>query len=140
MQYTKNRTIKSGVRYKCSFWRSAKGQCNAALNVKFDGRIVQYGVHGPSCFLKNGLNVDKHYGVNGCDCRGSMKQFVTERCVLPQHQMKSVQQVWEAAMEKYRASHGEAFSGLTKSEVKKLVYNTCNETFGSAAVSQVETQ
>ncbi len=43
-------------------------------------------------------------------------------------------------MEKYRASHGEAFSGLTKSEVKKLVYNTRNETFGSAAVSQVETQ
>ncbi len=54
--------------------------------------------------------------------------------------MESVEQIWKASMEKYWELHGDAFSRLTKTEMKKLMYNTHNETFETAAVFQVETQ
>jgi hypothetical protein len=72
------------------------------------------------------------------DCRDAMHQFVEERCTSDEYKSVHPEVIWQDTCSHFQLFAGKNYIGLTKNQVKKLVYNTRNRTFGDNVISKVE--
>ena len=138
-QLSLQKEIKNGHRYTCAWRKSQKG-CTFAAKVMNDGRVFKSGEHQPGCHRKNGKRTEKQVGVDPTDCRDDMHQFVSERCMHPDHLHETSNRIWADTVDHFRESHGETFQGMSKKQVLSLVNNTRQNSLGGNAVSKAEAQ
>jgi hypothetical protein len=72
------------------------------------------------------------------DLRVQMKQFVEARATHEEHHGDTPEQIWAATVKHFREIAGQNFTGMTKAEVKKLVYNSRKRVNGGDAISKIE--
>ncbi len=141
-QYTFHKFLSKGwIRMKCSFHRnSACKNCNAFIKVlqNDDGTeaIISGGEHVPACITKNSGPAQHHDQAK--DCTEVMKDFVEKRATSNDHHTDLPNKIWNDTVAHFRSIMGLNFQGMTKSQVRSLVYNVRERSFGGDVVSKVE--
>ena len=126
---------------KCSFHcNSACKSCNAFIKVLQNDdvteAIVSGGEHVPACITKNSGPAQHHNQAK--DCTEVMKDFVEKRATSNDHHTDLPNKIWNDTVAHFRSIMGPNFQGMTKSQVRSLVYNVRERSFGGDVVSKVE--
>eukprot|EP00804_Cyclotella_cryptica_P019805 CCRYP_009698-RA/>CCRYP_009698-RA protein AED:0.16 eAED:0.16 QI:838/1/1/1/0/0/5/278/686 len=148
MSYTFHKMLSNGwQRFKCSCFRAkdVAGLCNAYLKVlpkDDEDHIVRGGNHAPACLKHNSHKVLVNAEIvdKAQDVQDAMYQFVEERCTSIDHRSDSLEVIWNDTCKHFREIAGKNYIGMTKSQVRKLVYNAGDRCFGGDVISKVEAQ
>ena len=144
MAYTFHKHLSHGGQwFICSCFRAKdiKGKCTAYLKVytnKAEEEIELVGDHAPGCFHKNVIRMEVLPKAE--DYTNAMHQFVEERAVSNGHMHDTADVIWRDTVAHFRVIGGPSFTGMSKNQVRNLVYNARGRVFGGDVISKVECQ
>ena len=104
---------------------------------KAEEEIELVGEHAPGCFHKNVIRMKVLPKAE--DYTNAMHQFVEEHAVSNGHMHDTADVIWRDTVAHFRVIGGPSFTGMSKNQVRNLVYNAHGHVFGGDVISNKKT-